>query len=222
MSDIIEFLRAIDTCTVSNAIETFEVRMRNEGYMQNTIHCRFPQMRPVAGYAITGRIRTTVPPISGLIYYQNMKFWEYINSVRGPKIVVLADMDKTPGAGALFGEIHAQIARALDCVAYVTNGAIRDLPALEALNFQCFSGSVCVSHAYSHLVEFGEPVELGSLKINPGDLLHGDQHGIHSIPAGIADQIPDAVAKIESREAQLIRLCNQPGFDIEKLRAALS
>lgn len=221
MSDITEFLRRTDTCTVSNAIETFDVRMRNEGYVQNAVHCRFPQMRPVAGYAITGRIRTTAPPISGLIYYQDMKFWEYINSVRGPKIIVLTDMDKTPGAGALFGEIHARIARALDCVAYVSNGAIRDLPALEALNFQCFSGSVSVSHAYSHVVEFGATIELGSLRINPGDLLHGDQHGIHSIPAEIADQLPEAVAKIEAREAELIRLCNQPDFNIEKLRAAL-
>lgn len=221
MSDIIELLRRTDTCTVSNAIETFEVRMRNEGYMQNVVHCRFPQLRPVAGYAITGRIRTTVPPISGLIYYQNIKFWEYIASVQGPKIIVLADMDKAPGTGAIFGEIHARIARGLGCVAYVSNGAIRDLPALEALNFQCFSGSVSVSHAYSHLVEFGEAIELGSLKISPGDLLHGDQHGILNIPTELTDRLPEAVRKIEAREAELIHVCNQPDFNIDKLRDAL-
>ncbi|HVW10237.1 MAG TPA: RraA family protein [Bryobacteraceae bacterium] len=221
MSDIIEFLTRKDTCTVSNAIETFEVRMRNEGYMQDTARCRFPQMGPVAGYAIVGRIRTTVPPISGLIYYQNIKFWEYIDSVKGPKIIVLKDMDKAPGTGAFFGEIHAQIARALGCVAYISNGAVRDLPALEALNFQCFSGCVAVSHAYGHLVEFGEAIEIGGLKVNPGDLLHADQHGMHQIPLEIVDRLPGAVADVEAREAELIRLCKQRDFTIDKLKDAL-
>jgi len=30
-----------------------------------------------------------------------------------------------------------------------------------------------VSHAYAHLEEFGEPVEIGGLMISSGDLLHG-------------------------------------------------
>lgn len=170
--------------------------------------------------------RASLPFANDPEYHGNIrvieKFWEYINSVQGPKIIVLADMDKTPGAGALFGEIHARIARALDCVAYVSNGAIRDLPALESLNFQCFSGSVSVSHAYSHIVEFGEAVELGSLRISPGDLLHADQHGLLQIPLEVTDRLPEAVAMIEAREAELIRLCNHPDFNIEKLRAALS
>jgi hypothetical protein len=33
----IELLRRTDSCTVSNAIETFNVRMRNEGYVQGSV-----------------------------------------------------------------------------------------------------------------------------------------------------------------------------------------
>ena len=64
--EIFDFLRRTDTCSVSNAIETFNVRMRNEGFIQGGVKCIFPAMPPVVGYAVTGRIRTTAPPISNL------------------------------------------------------------------------------------------------------------------------------------------------------------
>ena len=219
--ETLDFLRNTDTCSVSNAIETLNVRMRNEGFIQNVVKCMFPAMPPVAGYAITGRIRTTAPPISGLCYYQNIEWWEYVASVPGPKIIVLADMDRAPGLGAFFGEIHAQISRALGCVAYVTNGAVRDLAALDAARFQCFAGSVSVSHAYAHIVEMAEPVEIGSLKILPGDLVHADRHGVQTIPKGNASQLPAVVSEIAARERELVQLCAQPDFSVEKLVTAL-
>ena len=219
--DILDFLRRTDTCSVSNAIETFNVRMRNEGYIQDVAKCLFPWMPPVAGYAITGRIRTTAPPISGLYYYQNIGWWEYVASVPGPKLIVLADMDTAPGTGAFVGEIHAQISKALGCVGYVSNGAVRDVPALNTLGFQCFVSGLSVSHSYGHLVEWGEAVEIGGLKISPGDLLHGDRHGVQKVPVEIATELPARVAQIAERESELIALCNRPDFSIEKLAEAL-
>jgi regulator of RNase E activity RraA len=218
---ILDFLRRTDTCTVSNAIETFDVRMRNEGYIQGTARSMFPAMPPVAGYAITGRIRTGAPPMSSRVYYQNPEWWEHVAALPGPKIIALADIDRAPGAGALFGEIHARIAIALGCVGYVTNGAIRDVTALEALGFHCFAGSVSISHAYAHIVDFGEPIEIGCMKINSGDLLHGDRHGVQRIPIEIAGELPAVTAKIKAHEAELFRLCEQPDFSIDKLSAAL-
>jgi len=219
--EILDFLRNTDTCSVSNAIETLNIRMRNEGFIQNAVKCMFPAMPPVAGYAITGRIRTTAPPISGLCYYQNIEWWEYVASVPGPKIIVLADMDRAPGVGAFFGEIHAQISKALGCVAYVTNGAVRDLAAMEAVRFQCFAGNVSVSHAYAHIVEMAEPVEIGSLKIMSGDLVHADRHGVQTIPKANASELPAVVSEIAARERELVKLCAQPDFSVEKLVSAL-
>lgn len=218
---ILDFLRRTDTCTVSNAIETFDIRMRNEGYIQGAARAMFPAMPPVAGYAITGRIRTSAPPMSGRSYYQNPEWWEHVAAAPSPKIIALADMDTAPGAGALFGEIHARIAIALGCVGYVTNGAIRDVSALEALGFHCFAGSVSVSHAYAHLIEFGEPIEIGGMKISPGDLLHGDRHGVQRIPIRIASELPAATTKIQAHEAEIFRLCEQRDFSIDKLSAVL-
>jgi regulator of RNase E activity RraA len=180
----------------------------------------FPEwQQPVAGYAVTGRIRTTAPPIAHRCYYQNMEWWEYVARMSGPKIMVLADVDRAPGVGAFFGEVHMQISRALGCVAYVSNGTIRDLPEIKAARFSCFAGGASVSHSYAHLIEMNEPVEIGCLQVRPGDLLHADCHGVQAVPMEIAAELPRVVADIAAREATLIALCKDLSFSIEKLRA---
>lgn len=220
--NIIQLLQRTDTCTVSNAIETFNVRMRNEGYIQRDAHCVFPELPPVVGYAVTGRIRTNAPPIAGLCYYHRQDFWEYLSKFPSPKMIVLEDMDREPGTGALFGEIHARISKALGCVAYVTNGSVRDVEGVKAAGLQCFAGHVSVSHSYAHIVEFGEPVELGGLKISPGDLLQGDEHGVQQIPFEIAEQLPGAISSIQAHEAELMEMCKSPHFTLEKLNESLN
>ena len=118
----------------------------------------------MVGYAATGRIRTASPPMTHRCYYDRMDWWNYVASLPEPRVMVLQDADPKPGVGAFVGEIHATIGVALNCVGCVTNGAVRDLPAVEAMGFQLFAGNVSVSHSYAHIIEFGEPVEIGGLE----------------------------------------------------------
>jgi regulator of RNase E activity RraA len=67
----------------------------------------------------------------------------------------------------------------------------------------------------------GGPVEVGGLKVQPGDLLHGDCHGVLSIPKEIAPEIPSVAARIQSKERKLIALCQSAGFSLEKLTRAV-
>jgi len=210
-------LSALDTCTVSNAIERLNVRLRNEGFVSGSLDCRFPDLAPMLGYAATARIRTASPPITHRCYYDRMDWWNYVASLPEPRVMVLQDVDPKPGLGAFVGEIHAGIGRALKCVGCVTNGAVRDLPAIHAMGFSLFAGSVAVSHAYAHIIEFGEPIEIGGLKIRSGDLLQGDRHGVLSIPLTIADQIPKEAEKILEEERELLTFCASSHFSIRGL-----
>jgi 4-hydroxy-4-methyl-2-oxoglutarate aldolase len=221
-----EKISHLDTCTVSNVIEQFDVRPRNEGFIHGQIHCRFPRFAPMLGYAVTARLRSssppaTSPPITRGCYYDRMDFWRYLVTLPAPRIMVFEDVDHRPGFGAFVGEIHARIALAFDCIGCVTNGVVRDLPAVEAAGFHLFSGGVSVSHAYAHIVEFGEMVEIGGLKIHPGDLVHGDRHGVHTIPLSIAPRIPRAAAAWIAQERELIELCQSPVFSLDTLAAKL-
>jgi regulator of RNase E activity RraA len=68
----------------------------------------------------------------------------------------------------------------------------------------------------------GGPVEIGGLKIQSGDLLHGDLHGVQSVPLDIAARVPAVAAQIAAKEQALIALCRSPEFTLEKLRAAIT
>src|ERR1700728_4255980 len=87
----VESLRALDTCTVSNAIERLGVRMRNEGFNSGAVRCRFPDLPSIVGYAATGRIRTTSPPMTQRCYHDRMDWWSYVASLPKPRILVVQD-----------------------------------------------------------------------------------------------------------------------------------
>lgn len=215
--DQLNALRAIDTCMVSNAIETFNVRLRNTGYADASIRCMFKDLPPLVGYAATARLRTGEPPITGRVYHPRSEWWNSILQVPAPRIAVIEDIDRPPGIGAFLGDMHAAILKALGCVGYVTNGAVRELPRVRDMGFQLFAGSVAVSHAYAHIFDLGSVVKVGGLEVKPGDLLHGDQHGILTVPREIVPEIPAAAARLRQDERKVIELCRSQEFSIKKL-----
>jgi regulator of RNase E activity RraA len=100
--------------------------------------------------------------------------------------------------------VNASTYAALGGIGTVTNGGVRDLPEVREIGFHFFSAALLVSHAYVHVVEVGDPVTVGGLTVRPGDLLHGDEHGVTSIPLEIASQLPEACSAIEAAERRLI------------------
>lgn len=216
-----EILRRLDACTLANAIEIFSKRLRNEGFVDHTVRCLFPGWPPVLGYAATIKVGGSTPAFAGPAYVATTEWWDYIQSLPAPRVVVVQDASEEPGIGSFVDAVHSYILRALDCVGVVTNGVVRNIPAAERAGLQLFAGGVCVSHAYVHIIEFGKSVEVGRLKIASGDLLHGDLHGVQSVPPDIAAWIPAAAAEMLAREQELITLCQSADFSLEKLRAAI-
>ena len=214
-------LAAYDTCAIANAIECFDVRLRNEGFSNGAIRSHFPQLPPMIGYAVTLRVRSGNPPAEGGTYLDRTDWWDQLDLQPVPHVVVIEDTDETPGVGAFVGEIHSAILQALDCVGMVTNGAVRDLAAVERTGFHLFSGGLSVSHAYMHVVGVNAPVNVAGMCIEPGDLLHGDRHGIIRIPPEIAPKLPATIAGIQSREREILDFCKSGKFSKADLRQML-
>ena len=208
----------LDTPTVANAIETFDMRPCNEGFMRPEIRSVFPDSPSIAGYAVTCKIRAREPRPSSGSYVQRVDWWDFIVSVPPPRIVVIEDLDDPPGVGSFRGEVNGSIHQALGCLGVVTNGGVRDLKEVREMGFHYFAQHVVVSHAYVHQVEFGKPVRVGGVTVSPGDLVHADRHGVHTVPLGIAAEIPDAAARIYEREHRVIDFCHSPGFTLDGLK----
>ncbi len=213
--EVLRALQTLNTPTVANAIETFDVRPRSTGFMLSDVRCALPNLGVMVGYAATAKIRATLKPDPDVAVNRRV-MWEHILSMPEPRVVVIQDLDEVP-IGSFWGEVNANIHRALGCVGTVTNGGVRDLDEVEALGFHLFASHIHVSHAYVHVVEVGTPVEIGGMTVNPGDLLHGDKHGITDIPLDIADDVFQAAMDVEARERRIIDLCKSPDFSIDKL-----
>jgi len=218
-SNQIAALRALSSPTVANAIETFKVRPREAGNMSSEIRALFPDLGPIVGYAVTALIRAEHPAPEGK-RASTFAWWDYIQTIPAPRIVVMHDLDQPQGQGAFWGEVQANIHKALGCVGVVTDGSVRDLDEVGKLGFQFCAAHVSVSHANVHLVDFGIPVKVGGVWINPGGLLHGDQHGVVVIPPDIAARIPESAERVAADEQRIIRACQAEGITVERLKAA--
>jgi 4-hydroxy-4-methyl-2-oxoglutarate aldolase len=217
----LDALRRFDSCMISNAIETFDARLRNTGFADASIRCMFEDAPAMVGYAATARLRSGEPPVVGGSFRDRADFWNSILEIPAPRILVLEDLDRLPGRGAFVGDMHAAILKALGCIGYVTNGAVRELPAVRAMGFQLFAGNLAVSHAYAHIFEIGTAVTVGGMDVRPGDLLHGDRNGIVNVPIRIAREIPTAAERLQQAERKVIDLCRSRDFSVEKLREVL-
>jgi regulator of RNase E activity RraA len=212
----LEALRKVSTPAVCNAIESFNVRPRNEGFMTSEIRCLFPDLGVMVGYAATARIVTDEPPVEGH-QVSRLDWWDYLQEIPKPRVVVFQDLDRVV-KGAYWDEQTANIQKALGCAGVVTDGGVRDLDAMHDLGLHAFAAHVLVSHAYVHLVDFGIPVRVGGLTVSPGDLLHGDKHGITAIPSSIAAEVASAAARLERQDRQIVELCQSPDFTLETLK----
>jgi regulator of RNase E activity RraA len=208
-------LAKITSPTVCNAIETFKLRDHADGFMGPEIRSILPQLGTMVGYAATALIGARTP--SGTSRVTMVDLWKHVSSLPEPRILVIQDLDFPRPHGSFWGEVNANIFKAQGAIGTITDGGVRDLDEVARLGFHFFASCVLVSHAHVHVIDVGQPVEVGGLRVKPGDLLHADQHGVASIPLEIADRIPDAARRIEEGERKIIELCQKPGFSTEKL-----
>jgi 4-hydroxy-4-methyl-2-oxoglutarate aldolase len=186
--EILTRLSQFDTPTICNVIELCQYQPRNTGYLTHRIRSIFPEMPPVVGYAVTVKFRSATVATAAekpLGFPDLIDAWR---SVPAPRVVVIQDLDEAP-AGAVCGEIMVTYCKALGCVGLVTNGSVRDIHQIKALQFPCFASGISPSHANCRLLLAGSPVTVDGMIIKMGDLLHGDANGITTVPHEIASKV---------------------------------
>lgn len=210
----IRALQNIDTPTVCNAIETFNVRDRIDGFLGMDIRCLFPEFGPMVGYALTVTVDSTTPEMP-----RDEQVWrEWVLAMQAapkPIVLVFKDVGPQPRKSAHMGEVMATLAHKLGAVGLVTDGGVRDILEVKRLGFHYFAAGVVPSHGNPRLLAVKEPVTLDGVRIQSGDLLHGDINGVTTVPLDIASQIADTAQDIRDEENGLMGFINSPEFTIE-------
>lgn len=113
---------------------------------------------------------------------------------------------------ALWGELMSVRARKLGAAGAVLNGYSRDTKAVLEMSFPTFSfGPYGQDSAPRYkVVDYRVPVEIGGVRIQPGDIIFGDIDGVLSVPAKTAEEIfTRAVEKV--RGERLVKKALEEG-----------
>lgn len=208
----LEALRAIDSPTIANAIETFGLRPRVAGYVGYDIRCIFPELSATVGFAVTCTVDSTTEGREGIGFHHLYDLLQ-----RSPKPAIVAMQDAGPDClhSCHAGEIMATTMKRLGAVGILTDGGLRDVQQIRALGgFQLFCPGLVVSHGNPICVAVGDDVTISGLRVRMGDLLHGDANGLVHIPDACLDELVPAAQRILAREADTLRYINSPEFTI--------
>ncbi len=198
-------LKRWNTPTIYNGWEQITARDASREGINLEETCDFmPQMGPMVGYAVT----VVIQPGERRHRDANPNGWSeyrrYIGSQPGPKIVVVQDLDKPAVYGSFWGEVNANIHRALGCVGVIVDGAIRDLDEMTNAGFKALARRLSVGHAFSHPVRWGEAVKVFGRTIEPGYLIHADKHGFLVVPPEDERRLLEAARFMDANECNTL------------------
>ncbi len=188
------------TRSVTDAdIERFRtLPVANVSDVMNRIPAAGPSLRPMhragvlAGRALTVRTR----PGDNLMIHKALDM-----AVGGDVIVADAGGDLT---NALIGELMVAYAKKKGVAGFVLNGAIRDHGSISQDDFPVFAAGVTHRGPYKDGPgEVNVPIAMGSLVIEPGDLILGDEDGVVAVPIDAVNSVYEAaLAKHLAETAQ--------------------
>ena len=213
----IEYLKSVDSPTLSNAIELLDLRPRAEGFTPLGVRCIFPELGPMAGYAVTAQVET----VTSQEPRDNRRFIELYEAVQAspkPAVIAFQEIGAQPDLAVHCGEVMATIFTRVGAVGLLSDSAVRDIAEVRGLRFHYFARGTVSSHANFRIVRVGVPVQVQGLVIRPGDLLHGDENGVLLIPPGIEETLPGKVDAVRSMEGELLDYVRSPDFTLAGLR----
>ena len=217
-----DFLQSIDTPTVCNLIEIVAPERRGFGYTVKHLHCPFPELAPIVGFAktVTFKAKDAVALGDAGYMQRRLDYLDYVAASPRPSIMVMEDLDgEHVGYGAFWGEVQSNVHKALGCLGVVTSGSIRDIPMI-AKGFQMLAAMIVPSHAYVHVVDFGLDVEVAGMAVKSGDLIHADRHGAIVVPVEAIDAMQAAADKLAATEARIIAAARSGG-GVAAIKAAM-
>ena len=212
-------LRQFDSPTVCNAVELWNLRPRNTGYMNSSIKACFPAFPPMVGYALTSTFRSMAPPRGIDVYGSIGAQLDALADIPGPPVVIFQDLDE-PCASATFGEVMCSTYKRFGAQGLITSGAGRDLAQVEGLGFPAFTNGAIAAHGYCHIISINVPITVGGIIVYPGDLLHGDLNGITTIPTEIASEVPEICREIARAEAIILDYLKQADVTVTGFNTA--
>ena len=188
----------------------------DQDYSGPELKCMTPDKGTRIGYAITARVMPNTQQSDSL---NNDIFYDTVAYSGVPTIVVLQDVESSPGRGAIFGDEMAFRLNAIGCRGAVVEGSVRDVSGIANSGLGLWSYSRVPGHGYTSWLSIGEAVSVAGLQIEQGDILVCDSDGITRVPAESASQVLEKCEQVREKEAATFSYMSDPDFTLEKYEA---
>ena len=157
-----------------------------------------PAIAPLAhGTRLAGRART-----ARITPGQNASIHLAVHAAeRGDVIVVEAGGDMGHGP---FGDILATNCMNKGVAGLVIDGTVRDTAELREMGFPVFcrgANPTATQKTEAGLIDV--PVTLAGVSVRPGDVIVGDDDGVVIVPAPLAQEVAESVARIAEKERSI-------------------
>lgn len=214
----LERLRDFDSPTISNAVELLAIRGRTQGYASMELRCQFPELKPMVGYAVTCTADSTTPETPRINRLAELV--DMVAAAQKPVVVVIQNCGPDRLRSCFTGDMAAVLFDRLGAVGVVTDGGHRDLSGIRkrAPGFHIFSPGAVVAHGNAAIFDVGIPVRIAGLAIHPGDLLHGDESGLLTVPKHNVEAIIEKAELVRKTEQELVDYARGASFDLEEMK----
>jgi regulator of RNase E activity RraA len=223
MSDaaLLEELRKIDTPTVTNVVATYPGNelclelyhpWEANWYTDNRLSCWYPELGPVAGYAVTCVYGVADPAYTALTLLDVLEATDRLGQ---PSIFCFEQRfpphlaDKVGLAG---GNMTSAL-RACGAVGAISNGPSRDIHEIRPMKFQYLTRGICAGHGPQAIQGVQVPVSLCGMDVAPGDIVHMDENGAVKFPASrLEEVVTNAKALLAKEDVRVGKLLQAKGL----------
>ncbi len=193
---LIEGLRNVEVASVADAMEQL---YGQKMYMSH-------DMRPLAKTKFAG------PAVTVLMKKEEHKegskasqgMLDAIDAAPAGSVYVMVLEDGLDTAG--IGGLMATAMKARGLTAAVIDGGVRDTPQIGRLQFPVFSRGIVPSTSVNHYRFAGNniPVTCAGVRVNPGDIIVGDEDGVAVVPKARAADILKKAEELDNTEHTMI------------------
>lgn len=213
----LEILKQFDTPSITNVVATYPEKdyclglydpWQESWYTNQKAKVMYPELGPVAGYAITCTYGLPDP------HYQRLSFPDVLRTISALNepvvLVVKQDLPKRiKNKNGLLGGNMMTALKSVGVVGVISDGPSRDIDEVRPLGMQYMLSGVCPGHGKWSIQSINTPVKVFDMAVSPGEIIHMDENGAVKFPASVLDDVIKNAQNLriieEKRQAQMRR-----------------
>ena len=212
---IIKELENYDTPTITNVVATYPGKTTclslyhpwdTDWYTDDRIRVMYPEMGRTCGYAVTCTYGIPDPNFKG-----GPGIGDVLDAIdASPKPVILLIKQDYPEhlkrKHGLCGGNMATAFKSAGCVGIISDGPSRDLDEVRNIGIQYMLTGASAGHGPMAVKAVNTPVDICSMRVAPGEIIHMDENGAVKFPRMYLSQVLENCKQLSVAEEKKMKM----------------